>query len=345
MKYKKPQVFTKTKMLKVLKANSLCSIQDLGRPQYQHLGFSASGAADEYAFLTANQLLDNDSNAATLEITLGQLVLAAECNCTIAITGANCRAELNNKPIDNWQVHQLTSGDVLSFSQPRQGLHTYFAVKDGIQSPVWLGSRSQTKNESGLCLISDQVQIVKNSELPLSDVCFDPTLISASSPTRGNKNHSNFYPADLLTLRFIPHKLWHTLTLQQQQNFLALTYQITPQSSRMGYRLSAVDEKKEKHSNVTPVSKTEKILPHTINLSKAVTFGSIQLPDFHQPIILMKERQTIGGYPVIGAVMQTDLFRLSQKRPGELIRFIPISQPRAQQQLLAFYQKFDATKS
>ena len=350
-----------SKALKVLKANGLCSIQDLGRPGSQHLGFSAGGAADEYAFLMANKLLGNVHDAAALEITLGQLVLAAECDCTIAITGADSRASINDNAIENWQTYQLSAGDILSFQMPVQALHTYLGVNGGINSPLWLGSRAQTFNELAL---TKHKGITEGSKIPLSENCSDPSFEQdlskphLSTPLskqpfskqyRQNQPvlvYENFYPQGELTLRFIPHPLWFSFDRVTKQQFLDASYQINSDSNRMGYRLIRSTAALDSDTNTDIVTEKKQTdqqvsvnLPLAAKLSKAVTFGSIQLPDFQQPIVLMKERQTIGGYPVIGSVMQTDLFRLSQKRPGQSVRFVPTTLQQAQQQLLSFYQK------
>jgi len=309
--------------LDVLKINGQCSIQDLGRLHSQHSGFSASGAADEYAFLSANQMLGNELNCAALEITFGQISLQAQHHCVIAITGANCAVKINNKSIKHWQVHQLSAGDTLSFSAPKTGLISYLAIAGGIQSKLWLNSRSQTLNEQSLGF--NEEKIIISSKIPFgerTESITNTTNISQQSP-------DNFYQNETLTLRFIPQQLWQNLDNKQQQKILEQHYTVSPNSNRMGYRLSQL-----------PQSALVQ-LPQTNQLSKPVTYGTIQLPKNGEPIILMKERQTIGGYPVLGCVMQTDLFRLSQLRPGEKVKFQPTTLLQAQQQLTAFYQRFN----
>lgn len=330
--------------LKVLKAGGLCSIQDLGRPDSQHLGFSTGGAADEHAFLCANQLLANEANAAALEITLGQLILRAECDCTIAITGADSSVCINEQPVTNWQLHQLKIGDILSFSLPTSGLHTYLAVSGGIDTPLWLGSRSQTLNELSLAPAREKITV--NSEIPLTEHCFNPAPGKEQKrqpvTQQIKRDYANFYALGVLTARFIPHRLWFSLDRSSQQRFIAADYKIDRDSNRMGYRLTSTADLNGKYNEKESGKNSDKNsteITLTNKLSRAVTFGTIQLPDFNRPIVLMKERQTIGGYPVIGAVMQTDLFRLSQKRPGESIRFIPVTLEQAQQQLTEFYRR------
>ena len=309
--------------LEVLKLNGQCSIQDLGRLHNQHLGFSASGAADEYAFLSANQMLSNALNCAALEITFGQISLQAQHHCTIAITGANCAAEINGKKIKHWQIHQLRADDILTLSTPKTGLISYIAIADGIQSKLWLDSRSQTLNEQSLGF--NEEKVVLGSKIPFNE---QPETITNAANVR-QQSPDNFYQHDTLTLRFVPQNLWQYLNTEQQHKILEQDYVISAKSNRMGYRLSQL-----------PQSALVQ-LPQNNQLSKPVTYGTIQLPKNGEPIILMKERQTIGGYPVLGCVMQTDLFRLSQLRPGEKIKLQPTTLHHAQQQLSAFYQRFN----
>jgi len=324
--------------LTVLQQNGLCSIQDLGRPAAQHLGFTTGGAADEYAYLAANYLVNNHllSNrtqtqpCAALEITLGQISFQAHQACSIAITGADCNVTINQKPIKNWQTYPLKTNDVLYFKAPKKGLHSYLAVHGGIQSKTWLHSQSQSFTEQALGFGEDAISL--GSRIALAELCIaqDETRISKS--TLSNAFYSSESAKTFnqpLRLRFIPQPLWLQLNQQQQSQFLHNTFNISPDSNRMGYRLSNIPQEIE-----------ECLLKQASLLSKPVTYGTIQLPSNGQPIVLMKERQTIGGYPVLGCVIQTDLFRLSQLRPGEAVRFIPTTLTFAQQQLYALHQRF-----
>ncbi len=344
----------------VLSKNGLCSIQDKGRMSSQHLGFTAGGASDEYAFLAANYLVGNylkdnslkdnclETNKvsptqlfAALEITLGQITVKSHQHCSIAITGANCFTTLNNCKIENWKVHQLKPNDVLTFATPKKGLHTYLAVYGGIQGKEWLGSQAQSFSEQLLGF--GEPPIVVGSNIKLANICAieenklnslkpvsnafygtdDIKVIDSIHTQKSNKKTPS------LMLRFLPQPLWFKLNSQQQAQFLAQPFSISSQSNRMGYRLSNV-----------PKSIQPTISAQAPTLSKPVTYGTIQLPTNGQPIVLMKERQTIGGYPVLGCVIQTDLFRLSQLRPGEMVQFITTSLPFAQQQIKALSDRF-----
>mgnify|MGYP003626001471 CR=1 FL=1 len=340
--------------LEIISINGQASIQDLGRLNAQHLGFSASGAADEFAFLSANKLISNKLSdrhqqhiaeinnqqyqCAAIEITLGQISLQANAACIIAITGADCHAQINNNAVDNWQCYQLKAGDIVDFAMPTTGLHSYLAVFGGFtcqskQQP-WLGSFSQTRNEMALGFTGQTLTMGSKLHFSAQTQSFIKT--GAERPAnRATSTPTLFYAKEKLTLRIMPSRLFLQMRSAQQQQFLATEYVISPDSNRMGYRL-AVQQQPQLLTN-------EKILSQPLRnsclLSMPVTYGMVQFPENEQPIILMKERQTMGGYPVLGTVMQTDLFRLSQMRPGEKVSFILISYQQAQQQLRAFYQK------
>jgi biotin-dependent carboxylase-like uncharacterized protein len=351
----------KQNFLEIITMNGQASIQDLGRLNAQHLGFSASGAADEFAFLSANKLITNKlnikpehniakinnklANDAAIEITLGQISFKANAACTIAITGADCQAKINNVTINNWQCHQLDAGDIIDFAMPKTQLHSYLTTAGGFtcqtaQQP-WLGSLAQTVNEMALgftgkaLMVGSKLYFSKQNK-PLADATpTQKTQLDSLKANRPTTSPALFYPQQKLTLRVMPSHLFLQMSSAQQQQFLATEYVISPDSNRMGYRL---------HVKPTQTSSPDKtILTQQLRsqclLSMPVTYGMVQFPDNEQPIILMKERQTMGGYPVLGTVMQTDLFRLSQMRPGGKVSFTLITHPQAQQQLRAFYQK------
>jgi len=334
--------------LEIITINGRASIQDLGRLNAQHLGFSASGAADEFAFLSANKLITHHQQnvedmankqyrCAAIEITLGQISFKASAPSIIAITGADCQAKINSIAVNNWQCHQLQAGDILDLAMPKTGLHSYLAIFGGFtcqtaQQP-WLDSFSQTSNEMALGFTGNVLTVG-------SKLYFSAQTSPLIAPAPEQANHPSvtttlFYAKEKLTLRIMPSSLFLHMSRAQQQQFLTTEYVISPDSNRMGYRLSV--------KPLQTSAASDKILSQHLRsrclLSIPVTYGMVQFPDNEQPIVLMKERQTMGGYPVLGTVMQTDLFRLSQMRPGEEVNFSVISHQQAQQQLQAFYQK------
>ncbi|MEW6991796.1 biotin-dependent carboxyltransferase family protein [Colwelliaceae bacterium 6441] len=308
--------------LTIAKLKGKASFQDLGRDTTQHLGFSGSGAADEYSYLLANNLLGNGCSDAAIEVTLGQVVLVAKQYCKMVITGANCQPFIFKEnrqtlPLKNGKVFELFQGDTLHLGIPKSQLHSYIAIAGGFSAKHWLGSVSQTTNEMPLGF----------TEPTLSQG--DKLFFSADAQTQPLKEVKTqpdyFHQSTQLTLRFLPSTLWHNWTPLHQEELIKQHFTITPQSNRMGYRMSGEPLRQQRI---------------TQSLSKPVNLGAIQLPADGQPIVLMKERQTIGGYPLVGTVIQTDLFRLSQKRPGEQVNFVPVTLEQAQAQLLAFKSKF-----
>lgn len=343
-----------TNYLEVVAINGHASIQDLGRVHSQHLGFSASGAADEYAFLSANKLIaehqhslnpkKSQLNCAAIEITLGQISFQAHGDCLIAITGADCQAKINNQAVSNWQCLQLNAGDIIEFTMPKAGLHSYLAIAGGVQlqenQQPWLGSFSQTTNEvalgfSGKPLTKASKVYFKPAAFITSELTNAATSVIPNSQMR-KPIPQQFYATQTLTLRFIASPLFLKMTTAMQKQWLSSSYSISADSNRMGYRLHL--QNPDNTSTNKPI--LSDVLRASCCLSKPVCYGMIQLPANEEPIILMKERQTMGGYPVLGTVMTTDLFRLSQMRPGAKVNFSIINVQQAQQQLRAFYQRF-----
>lgn len=332
--------------LTIKKLKGRASFQDLGRNNAQHLGFSGSGAADEFSYLLANYLLNNKLSNPTIELTLGQLTLVANSSCQLVITGADCQPNIrlnNGKEIivKNNEIFDLSKGDELNLGIPKNQLHSYIAIRGGFLAKSYLNSVSQTINEYALKLgeaelaVGVQLYFSVNSSVITETANTNPAVlhpanISSEKPISQPEIKDNFHQSEQLFLRFLPSPLWFQLTKKTQQLFLSQPYHITQQSNRMGYRLCG-----ERISEIITFKKKSPAL------SKPTNYGTIQLPDDGQPIVLMKERQTIGGYPTLGTVIQTDLFRLSQKRPGEKVYFVPTSLEQAQAQLLAFHEKFD----
>ncbi|MBO9490982.1 hypothetical protein J7384_11485 [Endozoicomonas sp. G2_1] len=335
------------------------SIQDLGRPKAQHLGFSASGAADEFALLTANKLLNKTANSAALEIIFGQVKLSVSKACQFVLTGADCRAYLLSDELSgqfsnstNEQQEKSNSKQLLSLNrlyllkpnqylvlqQPKYGLVSYIAFNGQLNTPSFSNSQSQTLAEQSLGLV--QAPIASGDTLALTPSTESITSSSGNeTDTKAGqllqKSLANFYQylsEQVLTLRFIPSELWQQLSSEKKHKIIsAETYTIGASSNRMGYQLN--------HLSIPP----ELLAQEHTKLSKPVCYGTIQLPNANSAIVLMKERQTIGGYPTLGVVIQIDLFKLCQLRPGQKVKLIPITINQAQQQLISFYQKFDWT--
>jgi antagonist of KipI len=294
----------------VVKPGLLSSFQDLGRQGHQHLGVPVGGAMDARAHRLANMLVGNTHDHATLEVTLAGPTLQFEAAACIAITGALLQPMINDRPVPNNRPLVVRAGDTLSLGQRQQGLRAYIAWHGGIELDGVLGSCST--------YLRGKLGGYKGRALQKGDVLVP------------NKN-LNDYNLDDLAKALWDQKIYLPATLAMQQRstvramrgahtalftdasvtaFFAQPYRITAQSERMGYRLDGP---------------TLTLKDPTQLLSEATGFGTVQVPPDGQPIVLMADRQTTGGYAKIAHVATTDLPFLAQSMPGDELRFTEIS--------------------
>ena len=289
-------------LLEVIKASYSAIFIDRGRLQQQSLGLTQSGPIDEYAFLWANKLLGNHLNDASIEITFGKFSVKALHPCQVAITGANFNACLNQQPLANWETISLKQGDELVFDGPKmQGTRAYLAIKGGFDCPKPFHSACTVKREnlggfqSGEALLVGDLLTAceEQTGTHLINISVNPELI------RTYDNHMTIH------CRFIPGCQWTFFSSQDKQLFLKQYYQMSPQSDRMGIRLEG-----------------ERLKPYSEGIiSEGIALGAIQVPPDGQPIVLMRDRQTIGGYPKLGTVLSTDIEKIGQAMPGQKIQF------------------------
>ncbi|WP_409418927.1 biotin-dependent carboxyltransferase family protein [Marinomonas sp. RS-M-Aa-14] len=292
---------------KVIKPGLLALIQDLGRHGHQSIGLTTGGPMDEVAFRWANALLDNDSNSAQIEVTFGMFVLEAQADTSIAITGADLAATLNDKSITPWQTYAIKKGDVLAFHQPIWGLRAYLAVKGGFHCEPTLGSVATVMREKigGLTGKGDKLQ---KGDLLGYQVCHEHEQRSVprlAIPNYGNKE-----------IPVILGYQYRSFSSLERANFFSSDYKVSSNSDRMGYRLEGQDI----HSDLTGI------------ISEGIAYGAIQVPKDGQPIVLLQDRQTIGGYPKIGCVTRVGGSILAQQKPGDIIQFTPITVDQAEQE-------------
>lgn len=291
-------------------------VQDLGRFGYQHLGLTTGGAADEHAFLWANRLLNNPPNSAALEVSFGGLQLESQVATRVAITGADSPATLNGHPISLWQTLNLKPGDHLQLGYFKSGVRAYLGVQGGLQIQPTLGSVAT--------VVREQIGGIdgRGSALRKGD-CLPCLTASAGSCVRVPSEFIPDYnqPLVLRVIETHPHTPFSTGGLKR---FHASEYEIANQSDRMGVRVSG----KPLNPNISGI------------ISEGTHFGTIQVPPDGQPIILLKDRQTIGGYPKLGTVFTFDAFALSQRQAHTKLRFEPMPLKAAQQNLKGFYRFF-----
>ncbi len=297
----------------VLSGGIFATIQDLGREGYTHLGITPSGAMDEYAYRWSQKLL-GDVTGNALEILLHGLTLQATAPTTIAICGADLDFHINGIAQPIWQTHQVKQNDILSFEQRRSGMRAYLAVKGGFHTKSYENSFSTTLKEH------KGKKVGKGDTLP-----FTPK--QSRQIVRVPQKYIHIYPTcpSHLTLRTLLSYQHNYFSKAQKKKFFSTDYTLTPQMSRMGYKLEG-----------EPIIPTKEGI-----ISEGITYGAIQIPPDGQPIILLKERQTIGGYPKIGSVIPSDCFTLAQLPIGATVRFEAISLEDAQEEMKGFYRFFD----
>lgn len=300
----------------VLRPGLFSSFQDLGRHGYQHLGMPVGGAMDQRAHQLANLIAGNDRDMATLEVTLVGPTLRFDAAACIALAGADLSPKINDTPAPMGRPLVMRAGDVLSFGPRRSGVRCYIAWHGGMALPEVLGSQS-TYLRGKLGGFQGRA-LQKGDVLPLN-VSFkeegQPALAEDLQKMAIYLSSSlAFNPRARLRVMRGPHT--ELFTDEAIQNLFNEDYRIGNDSDRMGYRLNGP---------TLPVRENRQLL------SEGATFGTIQVPSDGLPIVLMADRQSIGGYPKIGHVASVDLPQLAQCMPGEVLRFEEIEQMQAQQ--------------
>lgn len=281
--------------LKVLQPGWQSTIQDAGRSGYFRQGLSEGGALDEHAFRWTNKLLENDPGAACIEILLGNFEAEFTADAVIAITGADIPGTVNGRVLNNWSSHRVQQGDVIRFDRALSGLRAYLGIAGGWQTPRQFGSRSVVMREQlggldgGPLKQGDRLMFTSLTDQPLRSV---PML-----------HRPDFQQP--LTVKVIPGYQYEQFGLVARRTFETAEYCVSNDISRMGYKLEG-----------PAVAAEDRKLA-----SEGIAYGAIQIPPDGHPIILLKDRQTIGGYPKIGCVASLDCARLSQRSPGSPIRF------------------------
>ena len=286
--------------IKILDAGLLTTVQDLGRYGFQRYGVSASGVMDEYSAKIANKLVGNKVGEAVLETTLKGVQIEFLQNTAVAITGGNCDVTLNGTKIELWQSYLVNRGDILKMGICRSGLRNYLAFAGGIDIPIIMNSKSTN--------LKAKVGGFNGRKLMTGDV-LSVGVGSLEAPLTLNKHYIPTYSKDIKVGVILGQQDDH-FTEAGIKTFLNETYTVTQESDRMGIRLSSVSGATIEHKNGADI------------ISDGITFGAIQVPGSGQPIVMMADRQTTGGYTKIGNVISSDLAKLAQATPGTKVKFV-----------------------
>ncbi|GAA3718422.1 biotin-dependent carboxyltransferase family protein [Oceanisphaera sediminis] len=303
--------------LTIQQPGPLSTLQDGGRFGVRRLGVTQGGPADLHAWAWANGLLGNPWGSPALEITLGGLTLSAEQPCTLALCGADMQARRNEQPLSNWRAFELNAGDTLTLSMARLGVRAYLAVVGGFIAEKVLGSAS--------CVVRDGLGGHKGdgSALAAGDrLAFLPTdqplperqLPADTPPDYGAEPRLALIPGAQFRF-FEDHSLIHAFSQP---------WRVDPRSDRMGIRLQG----SLLHCSMDSM------------ISEGIALGAVQVPPDGQPIVLLNDRQTIGGYPRLGTLTPLACARLAQCRPGQQLWLTTSTASEAQQEYRAFRAQF-----
>lgn len=296
--------------LLVLHPGLLTTVQDLGRPGYLRYGIPPSGPMDRDAFILANRLVENPDNAGGLECTVIGPKLEARAECAVAVTGAEMPVTVNDREVPRWTPVRLKAGDVLKLGPAQRGVRAYLAVSGGIDVPPVLGSRA-TYLRGRLGGLEGR-QLKKGDVLP-----FGPPEVPLEALERRRVRAENIPSySDEPEVRVILGPQADRFTPDGIAAFLEGPYEMLPQTDRMGARLKG---RRIAHTR-----------GHDI-VSDGIPLGGIQVVGDGQPIVLLVDRQSTGGYTKIATVCSFDIGKVGQVRPGQRLRFrsVPVAEAHA----------------
>jgi antagonist of KipI len=321
--------------INVLKPGLLTTVQDEGRFGYQKTGLVASGALDAAALRTANLLVGNPTGAAGLECTLRGPTLRFEADALLALTGADLAASIDGQPVPPGRPVAVRAGTMLAFGAPKASGRAWLAVAGGVAVPPVLGSRA-TYLRAALGGLAGRA-LRAGDELPVGEwpatgrrlfELLKPQLAAGWAAARWYAAPVPLaQPGKPLWLRALPAPEYEQFDLASQRAFWEEEFTVTPAADRMGARLSGPALRRIASAEL---------------LSSAVTFGTVQVPAGGQPIVLLADRQTTGGYPRLAQVITADLGRLAQALPGTRLRFQLVVLAEAQALYLAQEQQWRA---
>jgi len=296
----------------VLQPGLLTTVQDLGRVGYQAFGVPVSGVMDPRAASIANILAGNDEGEAVLECTmLGPSLRFDKANC-IAVTGGDLGPALDGKPIPNYTAVCVEAGQTLRFTGPKAGCRTFIAFAGGLDIPEVMGSRST--------YLKAKIGGLEGRKLAKGDVIGFRAPRTELRRMGGRTLAPEFVPRDVYTLRVVMGPQDVAFTDKGVGTFLGETYTVTPEFDRMGCRLEGPPVEHRGSADI---------------ISDGIAFGAIQIPSSGQPIIMLADRQTTGGYTKIAHVISADFRILGQLKAGDRARFRRVSIGEAQEALLA----------
>ena len=295
-------------MIRILDAGPQTTVQDLGRAGQMRYGIPPSGPVDRLAFVLANRLVGNPDTAAALECTLIGPRFEITAAGAISVTGADMPASVNGQAAAGWTTIAVKPGDVVKLGAARTGVRSYVGFAGGLDVPLVLGSRST--------YLRGRVGGLEGRALKKGD----QLDVFPSAPVRRRRVAQRAIPdyTGEPTIRAVLGPQDDRFTAEGLQALFAGRYEVLPQSDRMGSRLRG--------------PRIAHARGHDI-ISDGIALGSIQVPGDGQPIVLLVDRQSTGGYTKVATICSSDIWRVGQARPGQSLRFQPIGVEEAHRRL------------
>lgn len=284
----------------VAKPGLLTTVQDRGRWGYQALGVSVAGPMDPVSHRMANALAGNPADAAAIEVTLVGPELVFEDERLVAVAGAEFEIAVDEKPVTSTGAFVVPKGATLRFGRRVRGARAYVAIAGGIDTPPVLGSRAThvTSGTGGL----DGRALAAGDRLP----CGVPPEKPGATVRAFPASTARALPDGRARVRVLPGPQRDRFSAGALDALQSAPYQVAQNSNRMGFRLSGP------------------VLGHSRGpdvISDATPLGVLQVPASGQPILLMADRQTTGGYPKLATVITADIGFAGQLGPGDLVEF------------------------
>jgi biotin-dependent carboxylase-like uncharacterized protein len=286
--------------VEIVQPGLLSLLQDRGRFGQAALGLTTGGPMDPVAANIANRLLQNPADATLIEVSFGGLSLRADTDIQVAVTGATLPLAVDDQEQAMWRVLTIAAGSTLTLGFSEVGCRSYLAIRGGFDIAPTFGSSATVVREQigGL----DGARLKAGDRLPLTPAtAVEPLWLAPELRPRYHRR---------CTVRVIPGYQQKHFPRLEQRRFYASEYQVSERSDRMGYRLEGPGV----------ACDIEGIL------SEGIAAGAIQVPADGQPIVLLNDRQTIGGYPKLGTALSLDSAALAQLRPGDRVNFTAISE-------------------
>ena len=290
------------------------SVQDAGRDGYYAIGMPPSGALDQFSYRAANLLVGNPETAAVLEATYVGPSLEFTDERLVAVTGADVQASRNGEPVPSWQTVAVRAGDVLSFGMISAGARLYIAVTGGVDVPPYLGSRS-TCTLVGLGGHEGR-KLADGDRLPLGT-----EVVAGGPPPEGTAVAEELRPEfpAVMPLRTVVGLCSYRLSEAGMRAWLGTVWQVTKDADRVGYRLrGGALEFAERAQPFGAGGEPANV----VDLGYPV--GSVHVPGGDEPVVLLNDAVTGGGYATVGTLVSADRDRIGQTKTGDRVSFEPV---------------------